>query len=320
MKIVLHPPVSEDLCEQVRRTAPEAEVVMADRDDVMVAVEDAEVLFGFFSEDVIRAAKRLKWIQSTSAGMEKQLSIPEIREGNVIICNASGVHAIQVAEHAWALTAALCRGLHVFFRNQLARRWRRAPLVDLCGATAGIVGFGGIGRQYAQRAQASEMRILAVDVQGGDKPDYVEALWTIDRLDDLLREADVVFLACPHTPETEKLIDERALKLMKQTAFLVNTARGPIVDEAALAEALKTGEIAGAGLDVFEQEPLPEESPLWDMENVMITTHAAGSSTYRHNRTVGFFCENLKRYLAGEPLLNEVDKALGYPSLDRRTQ
>jgi D-3-phosphoglycerate dehydrogenase len=320
MKIVLYPPVSEDLYERVRQTAPEAEVMMADEENVIAAVADAEVLFGFFSKEEIQAAQRLKWIQSTSAGMEKQLDIPEVRDSDVIICSASGLHAIQVAEHAWALTAALFRGLYVFFRNQLAHRWQGAPLADLYGATAGIVGFGGIGRQYAQRAQAFRMRILAVDVQGGDKPAFVESLWGIDRLDDLLKEADVVCLACPHTPETEKLIDARALKLMKKTAFLVNTARGPVVDEAALIEALKAGEIAGAGLDVFEVEPLPAESPLWDMENVIVTTHSAGGSSYRHRRTVEFFCENLKRYLAGEPLLNEVDKTLGYPLLDRRAQ
>ena len=185
-------------------------------------------------------------------------------------------------------------------------------------ATAGIVGLGGIGRRYAERARGFEMRILAADIQVGEKPDCVDELWAINRLDELLGEADVVFIACPHTPETDKLIDGRALGLMKRTAFLVNTARGNIVDQAALIQALEDGQIAGAGLDVFEQEPLPEDSPLWDLENAIITTHAGGSSSYRQRRLADFFCENLERYLAGKSLLNEVDKSIGYPRLDKR--
>ena len=317
MKIVLHPPVDAELFAQVQRTAPSADIVMVDREGAVGAVEDAEILYGNYTPEIIRAARSLKWVQSSGAGMDGKL-IPEVLERDIVVTNASGIHAIQVAEHAWALTAALFRGLHVFFRTQLEHTWQQAPLVDLCGATAGIVGFGGIGRRYAERARGFEMRILAVDIQGGDRPDYVEALWGIDRLDDVLTAADVVVIACPYTPQTGKLIDARALGRMKKTAFLVNVARGRIVDEAALIQVLRDGGIAGAGLDVFEQEPLPAESPLWDTENVIITTHAAGASSYRHGRLVDFFCENLRRYLAGEPLLNVVDKALGYPRLDRR--
>ena len=252
--------------------------------------------------------------------MDMFMKLPEVQEGDFRLCNASGIHAIQVAEHAWALTTALFRGLHVFFQNQQKRKWTWAPMEDLYGATAGIIGFGGIGKEFAKRAQASEMRILAVDVQGGEKPDYVEALWGIDRLDDLLEESDLVFIACPWTPETDKLINARTLGLMQKSAFLVNTARGPIVDEAALAEALENNVIAGAGLDVFQKEPLHEDSPLWAMDNAIITTHAAGGSHYRPQRTVDFFCDNLKRYSAGEPLLNEMDRKLGYPKLENRVQ
>ena len=319
MKIVLHPPVDEDLCQQVRDTAPNADVVMADDQNIIEAVADAEIIFGNFSSEIVRAAPNLKWIQSTSAGMDKAL-IPEIADSDITICNASGVHAVQVAEHAWALTTALTRGLHVSFRHQLDHAWTRPPLADLLEATILIVGFGGIGQYYAQLAQGYDARLIALDIQGGDKPDYVEAIWDMDRLDEGLQIADVVFIAVPYTPETEKLINARTLSLMKNTAFLVNTARGPIVDEAALAEGLKNGEIAGTGLDVFEKEPLSPDSPLWDMENVIITPHAAGGSPNRHNRTVGFFCQNLKRYQAGEPLFNEVDKSLGYPKRERRVK
>ena len=317
MKIVLYPPIDEGLKAQIERAAPEAEVAMPDRETVLAEIADAEILFGGHNQELLRAAPKLKWIQSVHAGMDSSL-LPEIADRDVVITNASGVHAIQVAEHAWALTMALFRGLHTSFRYQIAHEWKHPPLQDLHGATASIIGFGGIGRQYAERAKGLQMRVLALDVQHGEKPDHVEALWGTGRLDDALRAADVVFLACPETPETKRIIDARALGLMKDTAFLVNTARGSVVDEAALVEALKNRTIAGAALDVFEQEPLPADSPLWDLENVIITPHNAGASPNRHHRTTAFFCQNLRRYLAGQPLLNEVDEALGYPKLERR--
>ena len=320
MKIVLCPPVSEALCEQVRRTAPGAEVAMAAMDEAHSVVGDADVIFGMYSEEIIRAARRVKWIQTTSAGMDMLLDIPGVREGRFRLSNASGLHALQVAEHAWALTSALFRGLQQSIRNQLSHEWKGVPIRDLYGATAGIVGFGGIGRRYAWLARGFEMRILALDVQQSERPDYVEALWGTDRLEDVLSASDVVFIACPFTPQTERLIDERAFRLMKNSAFLINTARGPIVDEAALADALESGEIAGAGLDVFETEPLPETSPLWELENVIITTHSAGASNFRPQRTVDFFCENLRRFMAGVPLLNETDRNVGYPTLESRVE
>jgi D-3-phosphoglycerate dehydrogenase len=320
MKIVLCPPVSEALCEQVRRTAPGAEVAMAAMDEAHAVVGDADVIFGMYNEEIIRAARRVKWIQTTSAGMDMLLDIPGVREGRFRLSNASGLHALQVAEHAWALTSALFRGLQQSIRNQLSHEWKGVPIRDLYGATAGIVGFGGIGRRYAWLARGFEMRILALDVQQSERPDYVEALWGTDRLEDVLSASDVVFIACPYTPQTERLIDERAFRLMKNSAFLINTARGPIVDEAALADALESGEIAGAGLDVFETEPLPETSPLWELENVIITTHSAGASNFRPQRTVDFFCENLRRFMAGVPLLNETDRNVGYPTLESRVE
>ena len=320
MKIVLCPPVSDALREQVRRTVPGAEVVTASMDEAPAVVGDADVIFGMYTEEIIRAARNVSWIQTTSAGMDMLMDIPGVREGRFKLSNASGLHALQVAEHAWALTAALFRGLNVYIRNQLACEWKGASIRDLYGATAGIVGFGGIGRRYASLARGFDMRVLAVDVQQTERPDYVEALWGPDRLDDLLAASDVVFIACPYTPETERLIDARAFQLMKESAFLVNTARGPIVDETALVDALRSAEIAGAGLDVFETEPLPDTSPLWEMENVIITTHSAGVSSYRPQRTVDFFCENLRRFMAGETLLNETDRNLGYPVPGRRVE
>lgn len=318
MKILIHPPVDEELKAQVEHTAPEADVVMVTHDNALEHVLDADILFGSYTNEMIATARQLKWIQTTSAGMDGSQIPGELKESDIVVTNASGVHAVQVAEHAFALTIALLRGLQVAFANQARGIWQGAPMSDLYNSTVGIIGFGGIGRKYAEQVQAFQTRILALDIQTDDKPAYVESLWGMDRLDDLLRQADIVFLACPLTPETDKLICQRTLGLMKKTAFLVNTARGGIVNEADLVQGLRNGDIAGAGLDVFETEPLPADSPLWKLDNVILTTHAAGSSPKRHHRTVGFFCHNLRKYLAGEPLVNEIDKNRGYPAADRR--
>jgi D-3-phosphoglycerate dehydrogenase len=320
MKIVLNPSVEDELFQKVKRTAPDAEVVMASGEEAVAACENAEILFGNYSVEIIRSAPHLRWIQTTSAGMDAHRIPAELKESDIIVCNASGVHAIQVAEHAFALMMTLMRGVHSSFRNQLKHEWKRTTLTDVYGATITIVGFGGIGRKFAEQAAAFQARILALDVQGGNKPDYVESLWGMDRFDEAVKQADVVFIACPHTDETDKLIDAHCLDIMKPTAYVVNTARGRIVDEAAMIEGLKANKIAGAGLDVVEEEPLSPDSELWDLENCVITPHAAGGSPKRHHRTVGFFCENLKRYLAGEPLQNEIDKNVGFPDADRRAE
>ncbi len=320
MKIVLNPSVEDELFQKVKRTVPDAEVVMVDGDEAVAACADAEIIFGNYSVDILKAARNLKWIQTTSAGMDAARIPAELKESDIVVSNASGVHAIQVAEHAFALMMTLMRGIHGSFHNQLKHEWKRTPLTDIYGATIVIVGFGGIGRKFAEQAAAFQARIIALDVQGGNKPDYVESLWGMDRFDEAVKQADVVFLACPHTDETDKLINAHCLDIMKSTAYVVNTARGRIVDEAAMVEALKTNKIAGAGLDVVEEEPLSPDSELWDLENCIITPHAAGASPKRHHRTVGFFCENLKRYVAGEPLQNEIDKNVGFPDADRRAQ
>jgi len=236
MKIVLNPPVDEELFEKIKRTAPDAEVVMAAGEAAVAACENAEILFGNYSVDIIRSAPRLRWIQTTSAGMDANRIPAELKESEIMVCNASGVHAIQVAEHGFALMMALMRGINESFHNQQNNTWKRTTLTDIYGATIVIVGFGGIGRKFAEQAAAFQARIIALDVQGGNKPDYVEAIWGMDRFDEAVKLADVVFIACPHTDDTDKLINSHCLDIMKPTAYVVNTARGRIVDEAAMIE------------------------------------------------------------------------------------
>lgn len=320
MKIVLNPSVEDELFQKVKRTVPDAEVVMVDGDTAATACQDAEVIFGNYSVDILKSAKNLKWIQTTSAGMDANRIPAELKQSNIRVCNASGVHAIQVAEHGFALMMALMRGINESFHNQQRKNWRRTTLTDIYGATVVIVGFGGIGRKFAEQAAAFQARIIALDVQETDKPDYVEAIWKMDRFDEAVKLADVVFLACPHTSDTDKLINAHCLDIMKPTAYVINTARGRIVDEQAMIEGLKANKIAGAGLDVTEVEPLSADSELWGLDNCIITPHAAGASPKRHHRTVGFFCENLKRYMSGEALQNEIDKNVGFPDADRRAE
>jgi D-3-phosphoglycerate dehydrogenase len=314
MKIVLHDqfPIGEELLTLVRSAAPRATTVVADKQQLAEALADAEVFYGFHTPEVFTHAPRLTWIQTSAAGLDRLL-VPELVNRGLIITNASGVHASAVAECAWALTLALSRCLHTYMLQQQQHVWKWGPLIDRFGGTVGIIGLGGIGRQYARVARAFDMRVIAVDPHARDAPDTVNCLWPMNRLDDLLRESDVILVSCPYTAETRYLINRERLALVKPTAILINIARGGIIDEVALEEALRSGKLAGAGLDVTETEPLPPSSPLWDTPNLIISPHCGGISSHRVRKLIEFFCENLRRYVAGQPLVNLVDQKKGYP-------
>jgi phosphoglycerate dehydrogenase-like enzyme len=314
MKIVLHDqfPIGDDLLALVREAAPGALVVVADRDRLPGELADAEIFYGYHSPEVFAHAPRLKWIQTSAAGLDKLL-VPALVDRGLIISNASGIHATAVVETAWALTLAIGRCLHRYVQQQQQHTWKWGPLYDMFGGTAGIIGLGGIGKQYARVARSFDMRVIAVDPHLKAKPPDVAELWRMERLPELLAQSDVVLASCPYTPETRHLINRERLALMKPTAILVNIARGGIVDEVALADALRGEKLAGAGLDVTEIEPLPPDSPLWDVPNLVISPHCAGVSSHRMRKLIEFFCENLRRYQRGQALLNVVDQRKGYP-------
>ena len=313
MKIVMHDPLPlDEYLAAVQGAAPSAEIVVASKENVVEQLKDAEIFFGFHSPEVFRQATKLRWIQATSAGIEALL-IPELVERGLIITNASGLYASPVAETGWALTLALFRRIPTYLRQQQEHRWEVQTPRDLDGSVAGIIGLGGIGSHYARVAAALGMRVVAVDRHQPPKPDFVESLWLMDRLNNLLQMSDVVLISCPLWSESRHLINRETLAQMKPTAFLVNIARGGIVEENALREALQSGQIAGAGIDVCETEPLPAESPLWEAPNLILTPHSAGFSAHRLRRLIELFCENLKRYQSGECLANEVDQEKGYP-------
>ncbi|MDP6446218.1 MAG: D-2-hydroxyacid dehydrogenase, partial [Pirellulaceae bacterium] len=262
--------------------------------------------------DEVVAQGRLRWIQSSAAGLDHCLT-PAVIASDILVTSASGLFANQVAEQTLALLLGLYRGMPTFFRAQQEREFVRRPTLDLHGRTVGIVGFGGNGRRIAEVLASFNTRIIATDCFPIDKPPHVDQLRPAEQLDQLLSQSDVVVLAVPLNADTHHLIDAGRLAAMKPDATLINVARGPVVDETALAAALANGGIGRAGLDVCEVEPLPAESPLWDMPNVLITPHVGAQSAKRVDDTTSFACENMANYLAGRPLLNLVDKQLGFP-------
>jgi len=263
--------------------------------------------------DAVVRRGRLQWIQSSAAGMDHCL-VPSVIDSEIVVSSASGVLADQVAEHTIALMTGLCRSLPVFFRAQLRREFVRRPTRDLTRSTVGIVGFGGVGRRLAELLRPFQARILATDMFPVDRPDYVEALWPADRLDELAARADILVLCLPLNDSTRGLVDSRLLGLMKPDSLLINVARGPLVVTEDLIEALEHGHLGGAAVDVTDPEPLPPESRLWDLPNVIITPHVGGQARWRIDEMTRLFCENLRRWQSGEVLINYLsDKRLGFP-------
>jgi phosphoglycerate dehydrogenase-like enzyme len=270
--------------------------------------------------DLLQLAPKMRWLHTTGAGVENQIAAGFGR-GPYLFTNGSGPHAIGISEYLVMAALALIKQLPFYQRAQMEHHWGRPrasaqhPSFELYGKTAGIVGLGDIGLAAAERFHALGCRVIASRRslqarQAGEGP--VEELLPPAELPYLLQQSDFVILSLPLTPETRHLINAETLRLMKPTAFLLNISRGGVIDEPALIAALEQGQIAGAALDVFEREPLPADSPLWDMENVIITPHASNNSEHFQRRQAELFRENLRRFVAGEPLLNVVNAQLGY--------
>lgn len=299
---------------QIQAIAPRIHVAAAaDRQQGVALAATAEIMVGWnVPREVVQHASRLRWIHSTAAGVD-QLLFPEVLDREILVTTSSGIHHVLV-EHVFAVLLAFSRRLHVAIRNQLQHRWERSPRTigdELAGQTLGILGLGRIGTELARLAQAFGMRVIGTKRTPGPVPG-VERVLPPERLPDVLREADAIVIALPLTPDTKGLIGEPELRMMKPTAVLINVGRGPIVQEAPLVRALREGWIGGAGLDVFEQEPLPPDSPFYGLENVIVTPHVSGASPHYMDHAVPVFCENLTLYLQGKPLHNVVDKARRY--------
>ena len=283
------------------------------QDEFHREVSSAEVIYGGFSREDLGVAKRLKWIQYTAAGVERILW-PELVEGPVVLTNMQRVYAPVISETAIALLLALARGLPQYVIQTREHQWKGASgLTEVSGMTMGIVGLGGIGTEIAYRAHYGfGMRILAVDPKPIPKPLFVAELHSTDWLPKMVPQVDVLVCAAPHTPVSEGMLKESVFRAMKPTAYFINVSRGKLVDTPALIRALEGGWIAGAGLDVAYKEPLPSDDPLWSAPNLIITCHTSAHSPRVAERRMSLFCENVRRYFGGLPLLNVVDKKRGY--------
>jgi phosphoglycerate dehydrogenase-like enzyme len=280
--------------------------------------------------DVGSRARGLRWIQLLSAGADHALGGP-LKDSSIPLTTASGIHATPIAEYTIASMLAYSHRLHLAIRAQVRRQWMRsgafmASVDEIRGRTLGIIGYGSIGRETARLAAAFGMTVLALKRNPADRADpgwcpaglgdpagkIPARFFGPDEREAILRESDYVSVTLPRTDHTHKFIGEREFAAMKPGAYLVNIGRGEVIDESAMAAALKSGRIGGAGLDVFEHEPLEESSPLWDMENVILTPHISGANRGYMDKACELFAENLKRFAANRPLLNLVDPKLGY--------
>jgi D-3-phosphoglycerate dehydrogenase len=316
VRIVLCYPVEARHIDQIQAVVPRAEICDAGQERVAAELFDCDVFCGHpkvpVDWDGVVAKGRLKWIQSSAAGLD-HLLVPSVVSSDIVVTSASGVLSDQVAEHTIAMVTGLLRGMPIFFRAQQAKEYIRRPTRDLHHATVGIVGFGGVGRRVAELLAPFKTRILATDLFPADKPPHVAELWPAERLDDLLAAVEVLILCVPLTEQTRWMINSKTLGKMKRGSVLANMARGKLVVEDDLVAALESGHLFGAVVDVAAEEPLPPTSKLWDLPNVIITPHVAGQSHWRIDNMTDFFCENLRRYIAGEALVNLVDKRLGFP-------
>jgi phosphoglycerate dehydrogenase-like enzyme len=317
MRIVLCYPVETKHVEQIAVAMPDAEIVDAGQERIADELFAAHIFCGHAKvpvdwDGVVRQG-RLRWIQSSAAGMDHCL-VPSVIASDIAVTSASGVLADQVAEHTIALVTAWCRSLPTFLRAQHKKDFIRRPTRDLTRSTVGIVGLGGVGRRLARLLAAFDVRILATDMFPVDKPDCVEALWPADQLDDLLAAVDIVVLCLPLNASTRGIINAARLARMKPGGLLANMARGALVVTDDLVAALEAGHLAGAVMDVTDPEPPPPESPLWEMPNVIITPHVGGQSSWRIDNMTHLFCRNLLRWRQNLPLVNYLtDKRLGFP-------
>ena len=340
VRVLLSTPLEPHLVERIRAVDPRLEVIYRPdligqprypgdhtppvaRSETQAAewarlLAEAEVLFDVdrpSSSDLPRRAPHVRWVQATSSGVGDWVRRLGIVASPIVVTNAAGVHARPLAEFALFAMLYFAKRMPRVLADQRAHRWERFAVETLPGKTVGVVGLGGVGREVARLAKAVGLRVIGTKrtVAGVDPETYgLDALYPRERLHELLAASDYLVLIVPLTGETTGLIGEAEFRAMQPGAVLINIARGAVVDEAALIEALRSGHLGGAALDVFSREPLPPDSPLWDLPNVLLTPHSMSTALEENELLVELFCDNLRRYLDGRPLRNVVDKIRGY--------
>ncbi|MEH7437731.1 D-2-hydroxyacid dehydrogenase [Neobacillus drentensis] len=316
-KLVITHNLDQDHINLLENILPDWELLIGkDKEVWQEHFQEAEIIAGWkkgLEEEILAPQSKLKWLQTWSAGVNN-LPLDELNHRNITVTSANGVHAYPISETIFALMLGLTRKLHTYVKNQQTKTWHHAHMgLEMHEKTVGIIGVGEIGKETAKIAKAFGMNVLGVR-HSGQPADNVDQMYTPDQLDVLLPKCDYVVVTLPLTKETHRLFGAEQFKKMKSSAFFINIGRGEIVVEEELIHALKDGTIAGAGLDVFEKEPLSSESPLWEMENVIITPHTSGSTKHYNNRVIeNILIPNLKEYLAGKtPSINRVDFSKGY--------
>lgn len=299
--------------EVIKNVAPNSNIVTCKFEQAAEYIATTDVLLAWGSMDIrplYLNAPKLKWVHSLSAGVEN-LIFPEIKKESTILTNSKGIHGIPVSEHVFAVMLAFTRGLNMFIRQQTENLWNRIPVEEIHDKTLGIVGLGSIGREIAKKAKGMGMQVVA-SKQTMTTELFVDELYPPTQLHELLSLSDFVVIALPLTDGTKKLFKLQEFSAMKPSAYLINIARGSIIEQDDLVTALQQGLIRGAGLDVFEHEPLPENSPLWGMPNVIITPHVAALSPSYLDRAIKLFADNLSKFQQDKEMLNVIDKNRGY--------
>ena len=316
-KLVITHNLDQDHINLLENILPDWELLIGkDKEVWQEHLQEAEIIAGWkkgLEEEILAPQSKLKWLQTWSAGVNN-LPLDELNNRNITVTSANGVHAYPISETIFALMLGLTRKLHTYVKNQQTKTWHHAHMgLEMHEKTVGIIGVGEIGKETAKIAKAFGMNVLGVR-HSGQPAGYVDEMYTPDQLDVLLPKCDYVVVTLPLTKETLRLFGAEQFKQMKSSAFFINIGRGEIVVEDELIQALKDGTIAGAGLDVFEKEPLSAESPLWEMENVIITPHTSGSTEHYNKRVIeNILIPNLKEYLGGKtPSINRVDFSKGY--------
>jgi phosphoglycerate dehydrogenase-like enzyme len=311
--------MSEDELKELNVVAPNVRIIAGlNRQTALAHAREADGIdIRVLSPELLKQADKLVWVQALSAGVDRIVQMEGLMTNDrIALTNMRAVHGPAIADHAFAMLLSLTRNLHFYEAAQSAGRWEeQSPATRsqaLSGLTMLVVGIGGIGSEIAQRAHGFGMRVIATRRSDAPAPDYVERVGKPDDLLAMLPEADVVAVCVPLTKETERMFDGKEFAAMKKGAYLINIARGRIVDTSALVDALRNGKLSGACLDVTDPEPLPPDHPLWKLPNVIITPHTAADADVTEARRRELFRENMRRFGAGEPLLNVVDKKAGY--------
>ncbi|MAG34773.1 MAG: D-2-hydroxyacid dehydrogenase [Dehalococcoidia bacterium] len=315
MKLLLFGNIPTSWPQKLKQAAPGVDIVSTHiAQTALREIADADAFYGHISRDMLRAARRLRWIQTPLAGLESYF-FPELIAHPVVVTNMRGIFYDTIPDHVMCFLLCFARDMPRYWAAKQQSVWlsrEGTGAFHLSSRTLGIVGLGGIGYGVAKRAAGFGLRIIAVDARLDECPPEVEILWGPDRLADLLGQADIVAVCAPETPTTRGLFDAERFSQMKAGAYFINIGRGKVVLLDALVGAVRSGHLAGAALDVYEQEPLPSDHPLWGLENVLMTPHVAGVDDNDEDRRISVLADNLRRFIAGSTLHNVVEKGAGF--------